>query len=270
MLSAVTAGGPLGPMDCLHPSRQRSLTCPTSCNGSVLGQGNWRAKRDEVKSLVPLMHLGKSLQYTLSRVVEAEMIRNPFRHLIIPRMFDAEFYGDLLNHLPPEEVFLQYRNIDLGISQSRCIVDAGKLESTFWNEFAAAFGSRGFTESVLRKFGTRYRDDFYVTTQLIRDSLGYSIGPHTDIISKTLSILFYLPRDDSCMRYGTSICKALDPALTGSQDHHSWHQFEETHRALFRPNTALAFCRSDDSFHAVRAIDTDIVRHSIAVTLRCR
>ena len=37
----------------------------------------------------------------------------------------------------------------------------------------------------------------------LRDGEGYSITPHTDAVAKAVSMLYYLPRDDSGAEMGT-------------------------------------------------------------------
>ena len=44
------------------------------------------------------------------------------------------------------------------------------------------------------------------------DLTNYALGPHTDAVSKVVTLLIYLPQDDSQARYGTSIYAPKDPA----------------------------------------------------------
>lgn len=103
--------------------------------------------------------------------------------------------------------------------------------------------------------------------RLIRDSRDYKIGPHTDASWKLISLLFYLPRDDSMREYGTSIFLANDPDFRCKGGPH--YKFEETDRspgftefwrAPFMPNTCLGFWKTDHSFHGVYPIPEEVRR----------
>jgi hypothetical protein len=206
--------------------------------------------------------------FAFDRISETRLIDTPFPQLIISNVFPEEFYQFILSQIPLPEEMHRRRNIDLGINQNRCIVDASVLGTSFWDEFVTWFGGRRFAEELLRKFGAKFEDHYYVTTQLVQDRIGYEIGPHSDIASKVLTIVFYLPLNNSTPECGTSICRTLDPSLVGMQRHHSWDSFEESHVLLYKRNTAMAFRRTDRSFHAVRSIQANILRNTIAVTVR--
>jgi hypothetical protein len=208
------------------------------------------------------------LKHALIRIEDAELVSDPFEHFVAANVFDEEFYRSLLENIPQSEQIARLKTPGMGISQSRCIVDVKKLQSPFWNTVATALSGSEFADCALKKFGRKFASEDYVTTEIVQDKLGYSIGPHTDIVSKKMTILFYLPTDNSLQEFGTSICRTLDASLIGSEYHHAWQHFEERHVVPFLPNTAFGFCRTDKSFHAVRRIHKDVTRNTLCVTIR--
>jgi hypothetical protein len=206
----------------------------------------------------------------LARIAQAEMFRDPFDHFVATEVFDDHVYRTILENLPSRAESENLKQFSRRIHPSRSIVDLGMLNSEFWYRFERTFGSPWFADQVLGKFGQRLGETNYITTELVQDKLGYAIGPHTDERAKRLTLLFYLAPDHGLGRFGTSICRALDPSLVGNPEHHAWDRFAESHLILFKPNVLLGFCRTDDSFHAVRPIDEDVTRNSICVTIRNR
>jgi len=62
-----------------------------------------------------------------------------------------------------------------------------------------------FNSLINERFSDQSGISFYDEFLLILDKEGYSISPHTDAITKTITSLFYLPNDDSSLNLGTSI-----------------------------------------------------------------
>ena len=105
---------------------------------------------------------------------------------------------------------------------------------------------------------------------LVRDHTNYAIGPHTDLPSRLLSLLFYLPRDDSLSHLGTSIYMPKDPAFTclGGPHHHP-DGFDRVQTMPYKPNSLFAFLKSDKSFHGVELIeDQDVKRDLLLYDIR--
>jgi hypothetical protein len=87
---------------------------------------------------------------------------------------------------------------------------------------------------------------------LIRDVAGYHIGPHTDSPQKVITVLFYLPSDESLVGAGTSIYVPRDSSFTcEGGPHYEAKDFVINYTMPFKPNSAFAFLKSNNSFHGV-------------------
>jgi hypothetical protein len=103
-----------------------------------------------------------------------------------------------------------------------------------------------------------------IDARLVRDFTDYSIGPHTDSPRKLVSLLFYLPRDESMRHLGTSIYAARDASLRceGTR-HHSYSGFKRVASMPYVPNALFAFFKTDHSFHGVDPITEGKVERNL-------
>jgi hypothetical protein len=144
-------------------------------------------------------------------------------------------------------------------------------EAQFWIDLVRWMETSDFSNLLLEKFqsgitsrfGTGNKFSLGLETRLIRDFTNYAIGPHTDSPRKMVSLLFYLPRDDSLRHMGTTIFEPLDADFVcdGSK-HHDFANFREVYMAPFRANSLFAFCKTENAFHGVTPIrDANIERN---------
>lgn len=180
---------------------------------------------------------------------------DPFPHLYAENVFPADLYSELLANLPDDEAY------DQRMYANRKMVDVRKLPGDFWHEVRSVFLSPEWMDRVLEMFPIKGK--LKHSLRLIRDTNGYSIKPHTDVRRKPLSMLFYLPSDDSLADCGTLILKPKQEGFTcdGSK-RHEWEAFEEVFKAPFAPNSVFAFGRSDISFHGTKPIG-NVVRNQM-------
>jgi hypothetical protein len=88
----------------------------------------------------------------------------------------------------------------------------------------------------------------YPSVSLVRDFEDYKIKPHPDGHPRTITMQFYLPRDERQVELGTSLYKKLPIAyrLVG-------RTYDEVKRFQFLPNSAYAFavndCDERQSYH---------------------
>jgi hypothetical protein len=124
-----------------------------------------------------------------------------------------------------------------------------------------------FLPSVQKRFGGGNLT-FTREIRMIRDQKDYKIGPHTDAAWKVVSLLFYMPRDESMRDYGTAIYVPRHPDFTCEGGPHYKFDpepgvspgFKEIWRAPFLPNTCLGFFKTNKSFHGVPPIPTEVRR----------
>ncbi len=107
---------------------------------------------------------------------------------------------------------------------------------------------RALAPGLKRRFGAEYeRVGFFPIPVLTRDITGYQIAPHTDTHWKGITVLIYLPRDDSLTHIGTVL--------------HERGSDGTLHRAgkgRFAPNSGFAFAVGDDTWHSVDPVGPEV------------
>jgi hypothetical protein len=226
-------------------------------------------------------------EFVLYQIGNAEVRRHPFPHFFVAPVFPPEYYAKLLSHLPPTEwlkPIAETGTVTLGNDgkayPGRFIADLADIEereeqkdpaSQFWAGLGQWLMSDRFRALVLEKFRgdmvERFGAGAAVSTdidaRLVRDFTSYSIGPHTDTPRKLVSLLFYLPRDESMSHLGTSIYAAHDPSFRceGTR-HHGYEGFKRVADMPYVPNALFAFFKTDRSFHGVHPItDSEVQRN---------
>jgi hypothetical protein len=216
----------------------------------------------------PLNHLLSSL-----RRARADM--DPFPHFYLEQVFPDAYYEEMLRHLPSSSVYENlYEVTDLKLDHFRHRYQRDMNEGwtselspplrTFWNSFNEWFLSAELAEAVLESFAEPLRERIgdrsswpavSVEAQFIRHRAGYFLGPHSDLYTKLVVLLFYLAPDARAERLGTSLYR---PKTAGFGCHDSKHYpFEDFVRVKtlpYRPNSLLAFVRSDISFHGLEPL----------------
>ena len=201
----------------------------------------------------------------------------PFPHMYISNIFTDTFYAEIINHLPkfnqlrtidevrPTKGFKERFALNLDDESLNALNDKEKL---FWSNFRKQFLSGGLKNFLLTKKFSAYIEarfpnfkelNFYDELLLINDTLNFKLGPHTDAPRKVMSFLFYLPKDESQIKLGTSIYvpKDLSFHCSGAVSHHSHDDFINIHTNNFLPNSVFAFIKTNNSFHGLEKIVTD-------------
>lgn len=209
----------------------------------------------------------------------------PYPHCYIPDVFPADFYADLQRHLPDPMAMIPISEARGAKGYKERFVlelNPGRLSSlpedrkNFWSGVAEWMLSGRLQELMLEKFGpvvdVRFpRDafDFYADAMLVQDITNYKIGPHCDAPGKVVTMLFYLPSDDSQAHLGTSIYVPKNPAFRCPiGTHHPPDGFNRVVTMPFLPNSLFTFARSDTSFHGVEPVgDPDCRRWLLQFTI---
>lgn len=221
-------------------------------------------------------------------VANAPLRAYPFPHFYVRDVFPAEFYATLLEKLPPQSVYKRLDEtgtVPKGAYPDRYICSLEDAEEDefrrgagdFWERFHAWMGGHTLPRLLLHIFRdamqARYGDDVNVHVssecRLVRDFTHYDISPHTDTPRKLVSLLFYLPADDSLRCLGTSLYVPRDPSrrCEGTR-HHEFADFLKVATAEFRPNSLLAFFKTDLAFHGVEPItDPGVERNLLLYNL---
>ncbi len=184
----------------------------------------------------------------MQAIWDAPVVSYPFPHFYAKNVFTQDFYAEILKRLPKDGAMMRY-------SAYPERMDARENMDDLVSMFDIAF-----MKMLLDKFGVTGTN---TDLRFVRDRKGYCIPPHTDKVSKVISLLFYLPADDSLKEYGTGIFVPNEKGFSCKEGkHHSFTEFTEVWRAPFMPNTCFGFVRNDISFHGVKPIG-DVVRNTL-------
>ena len=213
------------------------------------------------------------------KFVNCPVINFPFPHFFVENVFPDDFYSKIQeNLLEPKEMTpiadLYKDNVALVKYKDRLIMDftleesmqkLGKEKKEFWTAFEKNFLSGSFGQIIQAKFkkftdmrfqyldNVSYRHEMF----LINDKKNYSLGPHTDKISKVVSVLIYLPKDRSQIETGTSIYMPKNPENLNMEDPNQHYSREEFHKVVtmpFIPNSAFCFIKTNNSFHGLEKL----------------
>ncbi len=228
-------------------------------------------------------------QHTLYQVANAPLREHPFPHILVREVFEPAYYRRMLEHLLPVDLMKPIREVrELGqkYSNERFVVPLAPGETAglrapygpFWNELAVWLLAMPFAQVLFRKFGQHVDRRFagrepslFNEAMLVDDRTRYSLGPHTDARTKVITVLFYLPSDDTRPHLGTSIYAPRDPEFRcPGGPHYPFEQFERVVTMPYLPNTMFAFFKTDHSFHGVEPVrDEDYRRHLLFYDVRC-
>jgi len=186
------------------------------------------------------------------KIANAPINNFPYPHCYIPEVFPPDFYADMQRHLPDPQAMIPIaeargakgykERFVLELNEGR-LSALPEAEKNFWGDLAAWMLSGRLQEIMLQKFGpfmTRGADafDFYADTMLIQDITDYKIGPHCDAPGKVITMLFYLPTDNSQAHLGTSIYVPKDPGFRCQiGTHHPPDLFNRVVTMPFLPNS---------------------------------
>jgi hypothetical protein len=221
------------------------------------------------------------LNHLLNSVRRAKVDADPFPHFYLEHVFPDAYYEELLRHLPGSSVYENlYEVTDLKLDHFRHRYQRDMNEGwtselppplqTFWNSFNEWFLSAELAQAVLESFAEPLRERIgdrsawpavSVEAQFIRHRAGYFLSPHSDLYTKLVVLLFYLAPDASGERLGTSLYR---PKVAGfgcrDSKHYPFEDFVRVKTLPYRPNSLLAFVRSDVSFHGLEPLtEADVV-----------
>jgi len=197
-------------------------------------------------------------EHVIAALRGAPRHKEPFPWFFAENVFPSDFYAHLQDVLAKKEDFHTEKFANRTFANSP--LDPA-LDFMASNEFFHEM-LRLFSEELVADYGGK-KATFTRDVRLIRDNQGYKIGPHTDAPWKVLSLLFYLPPDDSMKEYGTAIYVPKNKSFRcPGGPHYSFEHFDMVDRVPFLPNTCLGFWKTDHSFHGVPPI-AGVVRRDV-------
>lgn len=205
------------------------------------------------------------------KVANAPLNDFPYPHLYVENIFPADFYAALQAMLPqpadmrpieqvrPVKGYKERFVLDLGSDQ---VASLPPTKQAFWQEMRNWLIAGRFSSVVAAKFGKQLNErfgpqhtEFYDEALLVQDITNYSLGPHTDAPRKVITLLFYLPKDESQKHLGTSLYVPKNEAFACPGGPHYPHdRFDRVWTMPFMPNALFAFAKTDRSFHGVEPI----------------
>lgn len=215
------------------------------------------------------------LGFVLERLRSARVEADPFPHYYLEGVLPDDYYQEILSNLPQSDVYDNlYEVTDLKLDHFRHRYQRDLNEGwtsalspqlqTFWNSFNEWFLSPELAQAFLESFAEPLRSRFgersawtevSVEAQFIRHRAGYFLGPHSDLYTKLVVVLLYLAPDARTERLGTSLYR---PKLEGfscpESKHYAFQDFICVKTAPYKPNSLLAFVRSDVSFHGLEPL----------------
>ena len=205
-------------------------------------------------------------EHFVDRLRSAKVETDPFPHYFLEHVFPDDYYRLMLRHLPASEVYENlYEVTDLKLDHfrhrdqrdmDRGWTDRLPIEQrVFWNLFNSWFLSEEVAQEVMKSFGRESWPELSVESQLIRHRAGYFLGPHSDLYTKLVVLLLYLAPDDSAEHLGTSLYRPKQAGFScPDSKHYVFEDFIRVKTAPYRPNSLLAFVRSDISFHGLEPL----------------
>lgn len=206
------------------------------------------------------------------KVGNAPLSLFPYPHFFVQDVFPQDFYNALQENLPDPSVLLpieQARSVRgykerfvLGMEKEQ-LATLPESKRNFWEEFQGWLVGGRFGEVLFNRFAPyikeRYKDGpmprFYDESLLVQDITNYKLGPHTDAQRKVITLLFYLPKNESQRHLGTSIYIPKDPSFSClGGPHYSRDAFELMQTMPFLPNSLFCFLKTYNSFHGVEPV----------------
>lgn len=206
---------------------------------------------------------------------------NPFPYLYISDFFPDDFYSKLEFIFPDKKYLTNINDKSFKPLDPRAVPVHSRSTLTIFNREV------GYTEieeypykeqciqfrqwahnylipqlALKLQLGLSKWDD---DTRFVLDQPGYEKRPHTDHPQKIFSILIYMS-DSAC---GTTLLKPKQDGFSDDYGYdHKFEQFEEVFDPPFKPNSIIAFPRTDTSFHCVKMLDEGEYRRAIHINIR--
>jgi hypothetical protein len=215
------------------------------------------------------------LAHVVARLRTPEVILDPYPHYYLENVFPDDYYRELLRHLPGSATYqnlfevTDYKLDHFRHRDQRDLREGWTAElpceiKEFWDGFSEWFLGQELAGAVLDSFDAPLRaryggreswPEVSVEPQLIRHRAGYFLGPHSDLYTKIVVLLIYLAPDESGAHLGTSLYRPKEQGFAcRDSKHYPFEDFVRVKTAPYRPNSMLAFLRSDVSFHGVEPL----------------
>jgi hypothetical protein len=214
------------------------------------------------------------LERLIDKINTAAIDPLPSENIYMEDVFTPEIYAELLARLPADHEYDYIEHPDAVLPDGRKtrrlldLTDASiarlKTEDQpFWTRIKMVLASNMLQKALLLKFrdriNARYGENWpeLVTVPVFyRDYPGYFIREHPDAPYKVATMQLYFPKDESQIHLGTSFHLR------------EGNRFKLLKTNPFKPNSAYAFVRTDESWHSVKQLgEHESTRDSLAITI---
>lgn len=203
--------------------------------------------------------------------------QQPAPHGVIDDCFDPASLAVIHEYFPAPEMMKPYPGqkkdyiyrlcaplSDNALGKSH-IASFQQPAAEFWDTFQHHLNNPAFSsqllDAIIPAHLAKEKDrhpSVHLTTVLIRDSDGYSIGPHLDPPSRVFTILAYLPEHQGLNACGTRLYVPKNPQ---DQDRfpkngkpQGWSNFFEVKTIDFVSNRAFVLPRTTEAWHGVPTV----------------
>ena len=245
-------------------------------------------------------HRSFSISSFAARLAAAETQHEPFEHLILNDILPADCLSQVVENYPTD-VTIDERCVSRiwcpagnrsNIMSGRALANGWpwptwkEQRSTdrwrFWKSFYEVVNSTDVKQAWMALFSRSFKlrfgaaglpraEDLEFGLDFLQDTGAFELPPHTDVCSKLLSAILYLPFDDLAPEdHGTAIYVATQDAPLAAascgETRKRWAGYLEVKRAPYRRNTLFAFAPCRSSWHGVPK--SLVPRRSIFMWLR--
>ena len=224
----------------------------------------------------------KEQNHLLNNFSNENYFKEPFAHFLFDNFFDENYYESLIINKPEDRLFsssdpkrtsnqysLKYRRRFSFVNDMHLLSNNKKI---FWEKFIKFMISEKFVfsfmkyckEPIFDRFKIKNLKDLKINIrmELIRDSGGYMIAPHTDSPSKILTFLIYLPETDENVEMGTSLYEPKNSDfISDKATQYDFRLFNEVKKMPFKKNFAFGFVKNNKSFHGRPQINREFSGH---------
>lgn len=219
--------------------------------------------RREIEALDTRLSFERVSAHIRSVLRGAELVLEPFPHIVVDRMWPNEIYQVIVRAIPPEPFFSEKDSIKQNI---RVPMDFAPIFTSRVWEFVDRASRECVVPEVLRKFrepldahydtifGAAFRKRAATLPQSVSGGRlmlrrpGYHLDPHRDPKRAWLTCLMYLAKPGDSEAWGTQIFKVTgDQEAPYTQTYYpaqSGGHVELVKLVPFVPNTALIFLNS--------------------------
>jgi hypothetical protein len=178
-------------------------------------------------------------------------------------VFAPDLYKAILDNLPRQGEWRPHGAANRDYLPLEKAKELPGEKGGFWKEVNSWLCAPSTVEACLEKFGIQKK--CRLSASLVRQRVGYSLGPHTDSPNKVLTLLFYLPSAEDDVSSGTVIYRPKDGRRCDGNKHHEFKDFETVKAMPFLPNSVFAFEKSNLSFHGVETVKKvrDVLQYNI-------